>query len=305
MDSSASSKEHPGLLPDVALVLVTAIWGSTFIVNEVVLSNAPPLGFLALRFAVGGAVLLVLALPRPRTPGVWKDGAIIGALLAAGIGLQLVGQLFTTASKAAFVTGLSVPLTPVVGFLLTRKLPTLTNLIGLVVATGGFVLLAWPSDASGVNLGDLFILGTAFSYAYLIVYMSETAGLHDVRWYSATQILFATLFVGLVRLALMPFASRPEPVFVAEARPIPWNMEFLAAILWMGLMATVVTFLVQTWAQGRMSATHAAIIFALEPVFTALFAALLLHERLGAAEWWGGGLVLLGIVISELPSSRK
>ena len=73
----------------------------------------------------------------------------------------------------------------------------------------------------------------------------------------------------------------------------------------MALAATVVTFVVQTWAQARMSATHAAILFALEPVFTALFAAVLLHERMGKRDGWGAALVLLGIVVSEMPSGRR
>ena len=72
----------------------------------------------------------------------------------------------------------------------------------------------------------------------------------------------------------------------------------------MGILASVVTSLVQTWAQARMPAVHAAVIFALEPVFTALFAAVTLGERLSAREWWGGGLVLLGIVVSELRIRR-
>src|SRR5438093_969607 len=102
------------LLADLSLVLVTAIWGSTFIVNRLVLDDAPPLLFLLLRFALGGGILLLLAWRRKRTPRLLVDSAVIGALLGVGIGCQVVGQLFTTASKAAFVTGLSVPLTPLV-----------------------------------------------------------------------------------------------------------------------------------------------------------------------------------------------
>jgi len=296
---------NEALVADFALVLVTAIWGSTFIVNRKVLDTAPPLLFLLLRFGLGAVVLVFLARGRPRTPRLVTDSAVIGALLAVGIGLQLVGQLFTTASKAAFVTGLSVPLTPVVGFLVSRKLPSAQNLAGLVFASAGFAAMCWPSGAVGLNLGDLLILGTAVSYAYLIVYIAEAAGRHDVRWFSAGQILFGFLFVGLARLALTPFLSRPGAFFAAESRPIPRTPEFVVAVLWMGILATVVTFLVQTWAQARMSATHAAILFALEPVFTALFAWVFLSEKMSVREWSGAALVLLGIVISELPASRK
>jgi drug/metabolite transporter (DMT)-like permease len=154
-----------------------------------------------------------------------------------------------------------------------------------------------------VNPGDLLILLTAVSYAYLIVYLAEVAGRHDVRWFSAGQIVAATLFVGAARLLAMPFLGRVSWL-EAEARPLPSGPGLWAAVLWMSLMATVVTFLVQTWAQARMTATHAAIIFALEPVFTAIFAAIVLGERMAGKDWAGASLVLLGILVSELPSRR-
>lgn len=292
------------LLADLALVLVTAIWGSTFVVNRLVLDSAPPLLFLVVRFSLGAVLLLFLARRRPRTPGLLGDSALIGALLAVGIGLQIVGQLFTSATKTAFVTGLSVPLTPVVGFLATRKLPTRENLAGLALASAGFFFLAWPAGAARVEVGDVLILGTAVAYACIIVLMAEVAGRHDVRWFAAGQIAFAALFIGAGRVFVSPFLGRPGAFFEAEARPIPLTAGFLAAVLWMGLLATVVTFLVQTWAQARMSATHAAILFALEPVFTALFAALVLGERMSRRDLAGAGLVLLGILVSEAPLAR-
>lgn len=289
------------LAADLVLVVVTAIWGSTFIVNRVVLETAPPLLFVLSRFALAAAVLYVVARGRPRTPNLTRDSAAVGILLAAGIGFQVAGQLFTTASKAAFVTGLSVPLTPVAGYLMTRKKPSKENFVGLVIAALGFAVLTWPKDAaSGFNTGDLLILVTAVSYAVLIVIVSETAGSHDVRWYSFGQIVFAAIGVGAVRLALAPFIRGKGAFLAAEARPLVFDRTIVFSILWMALVATVVTFLAQTWAQARMPATHAAILFALEPVFTALFAALFLGERMSRRDWAGAGLVLAGIVVSEL-----
>jgi len=288
------------LRADLVLVLVTAIWGSTFIVNRLALETAPPLVFVLVRFALAGLVLLVLARGRTRTPGLAKDSAVIGVLLAIGIGSQIAGQLFTTASKAAFVTGLSVPLTPVAGYLMTRKRPSRENLAGLVLAAAGFAVLTWPQGAAGWNRGDLLIVATAVSYAVLIVVMAETAPRHDVRWYSFGQIAAAAIAVGAARLALSPFLSGSGTFAAAERRPLALTPRIVAAIVWMALVATVVTFLAQTWAQQRMPATHAAILFALEPVFTALFAALFLGERMSGRDWTGAALVLAGIVVSEL-----
>ena len=302
--SSPDVPRREALLADSALVLVTAIWGSTFVVNEFVLKDTPPLLFLALRYGVASAVLLLLARGRPRTPGLVKDSAIIGLLLAVGIGCQLVGQLFTTASKAAFITGLSVPLTPVAAWLFHRQVPSGSNLVGLILAAGGFGLMSWPTGATGLDPGDLLVFLTALVYAVIIVELGVASPKHDVRAYSAGQIVFAFAGVVVGRLLLTPFLGKPEPFFAAEARPLDFTVRLLLAILWMGILASVVTSLVQTWAQARMPAVHAAVIFALEPVFTALFAAVTLGERLSAREAWGGGLVLLGIVVSELRLRR-
>jgi drug/metabolite transporter (DMT)-like permease len=303
MTAPAAVSLPPGeaLRADLVLVVVTAIWGSTFIVNRLALETAPPLAFVLARFALAAAVLALIARGRPATPNLVRDSAAVGLLLAAGIGFQVVGQLFTTASKAAFVTGLSVPLTPVAGYLMTRKKPSLENLAGLVIAAAGFFLLTWPKDATAAfNTGDLLILVTAVSYAVLIVIMSETAAKHDVRWYSFGQIFFAMLGVGAARLALVPFIHGRGAFLAAEARPLVFGRTIVLAILWMALVATVATFLAQTWAQARMPATHAAIMFALEPVFTAIFAAIFLGERMAGRDWAGAALVLAGILVSEL-----
>jgi len=294
------------LAADAVLAGVTVIWGSTFVANRLVVTgDVPPLLFLLLRFSLAGVVLFLLARGRPRTPGLWADSLAVGGLTAVGIAFQLAGQVYTTASKAAFITGLSVPLTAPVAYLVTRKRPSSENLAGLAIATAGFAVMAWPGDFAGVNSGDLLVLVTAFAYAYVVVRLSEASGRHDVRRFAAGQIACAAATTLLLRLAVHPFLGRSEAVFRAEARPLTVDPKFVGLLLWMALAATVVTFLLMTWAQARMSATHAAVIYALEPVFAALLAAPILGERLAGRELWGGALVLGGILVSELPLSRK
>lgn len=293
------------LFADAVLAVVTAIWGTTFIVNRLVLENAPPLLFLTLRFSVAAVVMAVLARGRPVTPGVRNDGIFVGVLLGASIGCQIVGQLFTSASKTAFITGLSVPLTPVVTFLVARKVPSASNLAGLLLAALGFGVLAWPANATTLEPGDFLVLLTAVIYAWIIFYLGESAPRHDARRYAAEQIFWAAVTVGVVRLALTPFLSGHGSFFVAEARPLPWTGGFLTAVLWMALVATVTTFIAQTWAQARMSAVHAAVLFALEPVWTAFFAWIVLGERMSRSEVGGAALILAGIVVSEWPGKRR
>lgn len=282
------------LRADAVLILVTVVWGSSFIVVKNVVSEAPPLAFLFFRFLLAAALAGALAMRRPRTAGLLRDGLVIGGLLAAGMSMQVIGQVETSASKAAFLTGISVVLTPFAAFARTRSLPSIENGAGFSLAAIGFFLLTFPAEGGPINRGDLLVFGCAVLFAFYIVEMSLRTARHDALALTAVQLVVVAVAAGILaavgRLAAWPL----------ESRPLVWEGTFLQGVLYLGTIGTVGTFLSQTWAQRHMSATHAAIIFALEPVWAALFAAWFLGERLGTGGYWGGALVLAGIVVSEI-----
>lgn len=280
-----------------ALVAVTVVWGTTFIVNAEVLGREPPVGYVAARFVFAALVLNAAALGRRRSPGVWRDGLGMGALLALGMGAQIVGQTETSASKTAFITGLSVVLTPIVAFVRSRRRIGLAVLAGVALATAGFALLSWPTGGGAVNRGDLMVLACAIFFAIYFVENEIRSPRHDPLAYTARQMIAAAATLALASLVL-----RALPSFAAsrlESRPFSLDRGFVGALAYMTLFATVGTFTVQNWAQARMSATRAAIVFALEPVWAAIFAAMVLGERMGVRGYLGGALVIAGIVVSE------
>ncbi len=286
------------LRADAALLLVTMIWGSSFIVVKNVIRDSPPLAFLFFRFLLATAVCGALALRRPRSPGLLRDGGIIGLLLASGMAFQVLGQLETTASKAAFLTGLSVVMTPFAAFARTRRLPSLENAVGITLAGLGFLLLTFPGGAGPINRGDVLVFLCAIVFAFYIVEISLRTRSHDALRLTTVQLAVVTLCAGVLSAVFRATGA------AFELRSLVWEGTFLRSVLYLGTIGTVGTFVTQTWAQGHMSATHAAIIFALEPLWAALLAAWLLRERMGLSGWWGGGLVLAGIVISELRLRR-
>ncbi|MEP6471370.1 MAG: DMT family transporter [Acidobacteriota bacterium] len=286
------------LRADAALLLVTMVWGSSFIVVKNVVRDSPPLAFLFFRFLLATAVCGTLALRRPRSPSLLRDGGIIGLLLAGGMTFQVLGQLETTASKAAFLTGLSVVMTPFAAFARTRRLPSLENAVGITLAGMGFLLLTFPGGAGPINRGDVLVFVCAIVFAFYIVEISLRTRSHDALWLTTVQLAVVAVSAGVLTAVFRATGA------AFELRPLVWEGTFLRSVLYLGTIGTVGTFVTQTWAQRHMSATHAAIIFALEPVWAALLAAWLLHERLGVSGWWGGGLVLAGIVISELRFRR-
>ena len=289
-----------GLHADLVLGAVTLLWGSSFVVVRRALDDAPPLALLFWRFFIAAGLAVAMAARRPKPRSALRDGLVLGSLLALGMSLQVVGQAETTASKAGFLTGLAVVLTPFVAFFRTRKLPSIENGAGIALACGGFFLLTFPAAGGPVSRGDLFVAACGVVFAFYGVELAERAGAHDALWLTAIQLAVTAAVAGVLSLALRMPALAGVPAAALEARPIPWREGFPATVAYLGSVCTVLAFLGWTWAQGRMSAVHGAILLALEPVFAALFAAWLLGERLGRRGAAGGVLVLAGILVSEV-----
>jgi drug/metabolite transporter (DMT)-like permease len=298
---------------DAAIFLTTLIWGSTFAVSRDVLDHWPPLSYLALRLPL--AALLFAALFPRRLFGAgrdaWRAGAALGLLMGFGFIGQTVGLLWTTPAKSAFITGLTTPLVPVVVYALWRSRPSRENFAGIVLASIGGALILAPAGASAaVNTGDLITLGTTILFAAHITLMGLYARRFDVRQLSALQITVAAalmIFVWACVRAWGALAGGLPEGLAREAEPLTWNAAALTQLVYMSTVATVATFLLWTWGQAHMPATHAAVIFSLEPVFATLFAVLLR----GSAEWAGGrstlgaGLVVAGVIVSELRWGRR
>ncbi len=290
------------LRADVVLLAVTIVWGSSFVVVRHALDTAPPLGLLFWRFALATLLVALPLLARRRPPpgGFLRDGLVLGALLSLGMCLQVVGQAETSASKAAFLTGLAVVLTPFVAVFRTRHLPTIENGIGITLASVGFFLLTFPARGEPWQGGDLWVGAGAVVFAFYGVELAERAGRHDTLWLTALMLALVTVTAGALSLALRAPALANLPAAALEARPIPWRGSFPGSVAYLGSLCTLGGLLGWTWSQGRMSAIHGAIILALEPVFASLLAAWLLGERLGDRGVAGAVLVLVGIVVSEL-----
>ncbi len=297
------------LAADGAILLTTLIWGSTFAVARGVLDHWPPLTYLSVRMPL--AVLIFVALfPRQffrASREAWRAGATLGVLMGFGFIGQTVGLLYTTPAKAAFITGITTPLVPVVAYVVWRARPSRGNLVGIVLASVGGALILAPANAVGVNAGDLITLSTTLLFAAHITLMSLYARRFDPAQLSALQVTTAAALCLAAWLALRGFAAlagaESLPAGLArEVVPPVWSAAVVWQLVYLSVVATVVSFMLWTWGQARMSATHAAVIFSLEPVFATLFAVLLR----GSAEWTGGRatlgalLVVAGVVVSEL-----
>ena len=278
----------PALL---ALIAVTAVWGYTFVPMKDAIAVYPLFAFLAVRFLIASLVLAVPAAPGLRTlgrPG-WTAGLSLGLLLGLGYALQTAGLERTTVSSAGFITGLYVVFTPLLGLLLFRTQVGRLVWLGVALSVGGLALL------SGVGVGDprgdlLVLLGSA-AYSVQIVLMERYAPRYDAVAFTQAEMLAA--FAGFAVVAV----ARDQLEL-----PSGWTVWY--ALLVTGIFASALGFLVQTWAQRRISASRTAIAFAMEPVFAGFFGFWLAGDRLGALGWSGCALIMAGIVVSEPAAAR-
>jgi drug/metabolite transporter (DMT)-like permease len=302
------------LAADGALVVTTLVWGTTFFLAKEMLARWPPLAYMALRFAVASA--LMIALFRRdffrATRGARRAGALLGLLMGVGFALQAAGQVYTTASKSAFITGLTTPLVPFVAYAVLRARPGVENLIGIVLASLGGVLILAPTGSGAINFGDALTLCSTVAFALHITLLSIYARRYETRQITVLQITSTGVFVCAAWLALracgLLFNQDALPAFVArEVAPLAWDTRIVWQLAYLSLVATFAVFFLWTWGQARTTATHAAIIFSLEPVFANAFAVAFRggQEWLTARGYAGASLVLAGVIASELRWGRK
>ncbi len=278
------------LWADLALLLVVAVWGATFVIVRDAVSAFPVFAFLTVRFTLAAIALLPLAW-RERADG-WLSGRLItqgglmGLALLAGYGFQTMGLRYTTPAKAGFITGLSVVFVPFASALFLHRPPTRTAVIGITLAMSGMALLSLNADLS-IGPGDLLVLACAVSFASQIVLTAAFAPRQPALRLAWVQIATVAVVSGAVTLA----GEWPWPTMSGQ-------VAFAAAFT--GVLATSFAFATQTAAQRFTSPTHTALLLSLEPVFAAVFSFLLIGEALTEQAVVGCSLILAGMLTAEL-----
>jgi drug/metabolite transporter (DMT)-like permease len=279
-------RDNRAVLPLLALVAVTAVWGITFVQVKDAVELYPLFAFLALRFAIATVALALPAALRPRTLGRTGVGAgsLLGLLLGGGYALQTAGLERTTVSSTGFITGLYVVFTPLIAVLLLRSPIGAGAWAGVALSVVGLAMLSGV-DAGSVG-GDLLVLGGAAVFSLQIVLMERFAPRFDPLAFTLVEM--AAAFGGVLVVALA----------LGELE-VPRGWTVWGALLVTGVFASALAFLVQTWAQRRTSATRTGLAFTLEPVWAALFGYTIAGDRLGALGWAGCAVIMAGIVLAE------
>jgi drug/metabolite transporter (DMT)-like permease len=290
---------------DLSLLGIAAVWGVTFPIIKDATSVFPVLAFLVLRFGIGSLALLPFVLRASRWPtrAEWKWGLLAGLMFCLGYIFQTFSLRLVDSGRTGFITGLYVVLVPVLALLLLRHAMTLRVIVGTVLAFVGLTLLSY--SPGGNVLGDVLAFLCAVSFALQILAVEKFPKDADWRIVSLMQSGCVAVVCG----ALLPIqaavhecqASLCAPLLpFADVLPssIPINVLVVAAFT--GLVATAAGLALQVWAQRLLPPSDAALIFAMESPFSAVFGFLFRGEILTQSGIVGCGLILAGMLTTAL-----
>jgi len=273
---------------ELILVFATLIWGATFVIIKTGLESCSPLLFIGIRFILAFFVMLIFNWKRliAARRKVWQHGFFLGSFNFVAYSMQTVGLKYTTVAKSSLITYFFAVLTPLLQYILTKKVPHKGNLTGLAVVFAGMILITSPK-AEGINIGDILTLASAVSYAFYIVLIDIYPAKED----AGVLVTIQFLLMGLLGLISAPFF---ETVY------IDIGTGLISSLAYLSILGSAVCIYIINRFQYYTTPTRAVIIYSLEPVFSVILGILILAESKAPVKLAGGMIILAGILISQL-----
>ncbi len=293
---------------EIALLTATLIWGATFTIIKNALHDASPLVFISLRFTFAALILLPFLfkvlknLPRP----VLYGGILLGVLYFLGFSTQTIGLNYTSATKSGFITGTFVIFTPLLQIIIERKLPSKGSVIGIILSVTGLIFLSssgtsilsvFSEIGENFNIGDFFTLLCAFFFSLYVVYLHIISKKFDYKPLVFLQIA-VTGILGVLAAFLLA-------VFGFETPHLEITTNLIFAVGYTSILATIITTIIMTRYQKLILPARAGIIYALEPIFSAIVAFFVLSEKISNFGLIGGALIFSGLLVSELIDKKS
>ena len=278
-------------ISEAGLLYAAAIWGSTFFIVKDSLSQIDPVILVGYRFTLAAIILgaYCLAAKKQISQG-WGKGIILGLFLWLLYVPQTIGLSITTASNSGFITGLFVAFVPIFSLLIFKRKPSIIGIIATLISLAGLWTLT--GGMTDINNGDLLTLMAAMTYAIHILYVDK----YLQQGFDPVVLCFQQfLFVGIASLIVGVVFNLPFT---------PGNMKTITVILFLTLFPTLSAFAIQMVAQKFTSPLRVSLIFALEPVFAAIFAWTLGNETVVLRRALGGLLIFAAMIISSIPAER-
>ncbi|WP_459732969.1 DMT family transporter [Pseudomonas sp. MHK4] len=291
--SQASSRFLRLSKAECVLVLITMVWGGTFLLVQHAMTVSGPMFFVGLRFAAAAIIVALFSWRSLRHLTLFelKAGAFIGVAIMLGYGLQTVGLQSIPSSQSAFITALYVPFVPLLQWLVLGRRPGLMPSIGIMLAFTGLMLLSGPSGAAlNFSPGEIATLISAIAIAAEIILISNFAGQVDVKRVTVVQLAVTSV------LSLLMVVPTNEAI-------ADFSWLLLCSALGLGAASAAIQ-VAMNWAQKSVSPTRATLIYAGEPVWAGIVGRIA-GERLPAIALLGAGLIVAAVIVSELKTKGK
>ena len=272
----------------LALLFATLVWGLTFPVLKVATASLTGIEVSALRFLIAAVCMAPFALHVPAH--TWRAGCVLGALVLITYVAQAFGLEFISSNRSAFLTSLNVLMVPLLGIALGGR-PSWLVVIASVLACAGIGLMSYDGGAH-LWADSATVLG-ALGYAIYVILLSARTKAHIPSQLATAQMFW----MALMGCLWMVWSSGVEGILTLPSRI---DGEIFIGLLYLGVVASAGMFFLQAFAQRHVSAEKAAVIYAMEPVFAALFGWLWLSEVLTMRAALGAAIVVFAVVLSEL-----
>ncbi|HEX6757149.1 MAG TPA: DMT family transporter [Propionibacteriaceae bacterium] len=280
----------------LALLVMAAAWGSTFILIKDVVSRIPVVDLLAVRFAIASLALGIIVGPRIKiSRDVLTKGALLGLLYGSAQILQTAGLAHTAASVSGFVTGLYVVATPLIAAVILRRRIAGVTWLAVLLAMTGLAILSLRGFTLGY--GELLTVIAALLYARHIVALGHISTPQTAMSLSLVQLIVITLVCAAA--AWWPTAGSG-----GTGIQLPETGHDWLVVLYLALIAGALTMVLQTWAQAHIEPSRAAVIMAMEPVWAAAFAVAFGGESITARMVIGGLAIVSAMYLVEQPDRR-
>jgi drug/metabolite transporter (DMT)-like permease len=297
MDDKAMTKEPSAIrrfmsehVYLILLLLVSFVWGSTFVVIRDSRNYIDPLFLVFSRLLIAALAMMSWCYWRDRVAffnrTAMRYGALLGFLLFSTYASQTVGLRWTTSGHSGFITGSAVILVPLILRVVFRTPLSRIDYVSSAVVFVGLYLLVYD-PGSKINVGDAITLITALSYAVHLIFSARGVKTAPVNGIVAWQFAFSTLFAGVALL-------------LAGGQVATDIERSLLPILYLGLLGTLFCYFVSVWAQQFVSPVTVVIIFSLEAVFAAFLGFIFLSETFSRNEIFGACLIFAGALGHEI-----
>lgn len=292
------------LLSSLALTFATMLWGLNYVAQQEGARHLGPFSFNMLRMFIATSFLLPFIFFRnyknykkvffwskeDRVRETLKGGIICGLGLIVGLTCQQSGIKFTSVGKAGFLSSLSIIFVPLISIFEGKKVRGY-QWLGIFFALLGAFILSF-SDFSGINIGDLFMVATAFFIALHIVIAGHFNKKVDPIKFSLVRFLFAGIFSFIIMILLEDFSW-------ANVRLV------LKPVLFSGIFGSGFAFTIMALSQKNLDNVSTSIIMSLESVFSLLAGWIILGQKLSPREILGSTILFTSVMAMQVYGAKK